>query len=122
MIIHARLPTPVLALAGLADIYLPSVFSGSPLPPEAAWRVHVANATRMYGTGSFMTILEFRWRETQELIFPLIVAVVQKTFGLMLVGVALWRTSVVREPPPAVVQCVVVEAIQIRTFRVAGDR
>jgi uncharacterized protein len=58
----------------------------------------VANATRIYGAGSFGAILEFRWRETQELIFPLIVSVAQKTFGLMLVGVAVWRTGVIREP------------------------
>jgi uncharacterized protein len=94
-----RLPTPILALAGLAAIYLPSLFSGSlPLPPEAVWRVHVATATRIYATGSFGTILEFRWRETLELILPLIVGVAQKTLGLMLVGVAVWRTGVIAEP------------------------
>jgi uncharacterized protein len=99
MIALLRLPAPVLVLAGLAAIYLPSVFSDwPPLPPVSVWRAHVADATRIYGTGSFGTILEVRWRETRELIFPLLVGVAQRTFGLMLVGVAVWRAGVIREP------------------------
>lgn len=94
-----RLPTAVLAMAGLAAIYLPSVFSGfRGLPPEAILRAHAANATRIYGQGSFGAILAFRWRETQELILPLLVGVAQKTFGTMLLGVAVWRAGVIREP------------------------
>ena len=94
-----RLPARVLAIAGLAAIYLPSVLSGWPsLPPESVWRAHVADATRIYSHGSFGAILEFRWRETQALIVPLLAGVAQKTFGLMLLGVAVWRAGVVREP------------------------
>ena len=94
-----RLPIAVLAMVGLAAIYLPSVFAGwPPLPPEPVVRAHVANATHIYGTGSFGAILEFRWRETQELVAPLLVAMAQKTFGMMLLGVAVWRACVVREP------------------------
>ena len=94
-----RLPTAVLAMAGLAAIYLPSVFSGFlGLPPEVILRAHAANATRIYGQGNFVAILEFRWRETQELIVPLLVGVAQKTFGTMLLGVAVWRAGVIREP------------------------
>ena len=48
--------------------------------------------------GSFGAILEFRWHETQELIVPLLVGVAQKTFGMMLLGVAVWRAGVIREP------------------------
>ena len=94
-----RLPVSVLALAGLACIYLPSVLSNwSNLPPASLWPAQVADATRIYGLGSFGTILEFRWRETQELILPLLVGVAQKTFGLMLLGVAVWRTGIIRQP------------------------
>ena len=94
-----RLPATVLAVGGLAAIYLPSVFSGWPsLPPESVLPAHVADATRIYSHGSFGAILEFRWRETQALIVPLLAGVAQKTFGLMLLGVAVWRAGVVREP------------------------
>lgn len=94
-----RLPAAVLAMAGLAAIYLPSVFSGfRGLPSEAVLQAHVANATRIYGQGSFGAILEFRWHETQELIAPLLVGVAQKTFGMVLLGVAVWRAGVIREP------------------------
>jgi uncharacterized protein len=94
-----RLPIAVLATAGLAAIYLPSVFSGfRGLPPAAILHAHAANATRIYSQGSFGAILEFRWRETQELIVPLLVGVAQKAFGMMLLGVAVWRAGVIREP------------------------
>jgi uncharacterized protein len=94
-----RLPTAVLAIAGLAAIYLPSVFSGfRGLPPEVILRAHVVNATRIYGQGGFDAILEFRWRETHELIVPLLFGVAQKTFGTMLLGVAVCRAGVIHEP------------------------
>jgi uncharacterized protein len=94
-----RFPARVLAIAGVAAIYLPSVFSGwPPLPTESVLPAHVADATRIYSHGSFSAILEFRWRETQALIVPILAGVVQKTFGLMLLGVAVWRAGVIREP------------------------
>src|SRR5450759_1817557 len=94
-----RLPTAILAMAGLAAIYLPSVFSGfRGLPPEVILRAHAVAATRIYGQGSFGAIMEFRWHETQDLIVPLLVSVAQRTFGLMLLGVAVWRAGVIREP------------------------
>jgi hypothetical protein len=43
--------------------------------------VHVADATRIYSHGSFGAILEFRWRETQALIVPLLAGVAQKTLA-----------------------------------------
>jgi uncharacterized protein len=93
-----RLPTAVLAVGGVAAIYLPSVIPGwQSLPPEATWQDFVANATRIYSTGSFGTIVAFRWLETKELILPLLMSVAQRTFGLMLIGVAVWRFGVIKE-------------------------
>jgi uncharacterized protein len=94
-----RVPTAVLAIAGLAAIYLPSVLPAS-LPPAAVLRVHIASATRVYGEGSFASIFLFRWRETRELIAPLLVGSLQRTFGLMLLGIAIWRAGIVRDPAP----------------------
>jgi uncharacterized protein len=94
-----RLPTVVLAIAGLAAIYLPSVVAGwFSLPGEAALREHAVNATRVYSQGGFGTILAFRWRETLVLIVPLLAGVAQKTLGLMLLGVSVWRAGIIREP------------------------
>ena len=94
-----RLPTPILAIAGLAAICLPSVFSGfRGLPNEAILRAHASDATRIYAQGTFAAVLEFRWRETLEFIVPLLVGIAQKTFGLMLLGLAAWRSGVIRAP------------------------
>jgi len=94
-----RLPPAVLAIAGVAAICLPSVFSGfRGLPNEAILRAHAVDATRLYAQGTFAAILEFRWRETQEFIWPLLIGIAQKTFGLMLLGIGAWRAGVIREP------------------------
>jgi uncharacterized protein len=94
-----RLPVAVLALAGLAAIYLPSILGNWPsLPPVSAWPARVADATRIYRSGSFGAIVEFRWRETQEMILPLLAGVAQNTFGLMLIGVAVWRSRLIARP------------------------
>lgn len=94
-----RLPTAGLLAAGLAAIYLPNVFFGwSHLPREALWPAEVAEATRVYGHGTFTAILEFRWRETQQYMGPLFFGVAQKTLGMMLVGAAVWRWGVIRDP------------------------
>ena len=43
-------------------------------------------------------IFAFRWRETYELIAPLLLMSLQKTLGLMLIGMAVWRTGVLQNP------------------------
>jgi uncharacterized protein len=99
MIVVLRLPAPVLAIAGLAAVYLPGRYLPGPdFPSEAAMRAHVVNATRMYSQGGFGELLAFRWQETRELIAPLLIGVAPKTLGLMLIGVAVWRSGAVREP------------------------
>ena len=92
-----RLPTYILAIAGVAALCLPSVFSMG-FPSEAILRAHAAEATRIYAQGTFASILEFRWNETRELILPILVGVAQKTFGLMLLGLAAWRFGLIRQP------------------------
>jgi uncharacterized protein len=99
MIPLLRLPAAVLALIGAAAIYLPSLLQrGSAIPPVSVMQAHAVAATHVYSQGSFGAILAFRWRETQELIAPLLIGSAQRTFGLMLLGVALWRFSVIKEP------------------------
>ncbi len=91
-----RLPAPALATAGLAAIFGPSLLGGwDLLPPANAWPDHVAEATRIYATANFTTLVRYRWHETQGWILPLLVASAQQVWGLMLVGAALWRAGVV---------------------------
>ena len=93
-----RSPAAVLAVGGIAAIYLPSVVPGwQLLPREADWPSFVTNAYRIYGTGGFWAIVSFRWVETGELILPLLLGVLQRTFGLMLIGVAVWRFGVIKD-------------------------
>ena len=98
MIPLLRLPAAVLALVGLALVYLPELVPHGPmLPDESVIRVHAANATRVYREGSFGEILLFRWRETQQMIAPLLIGWAQRTLGLMILGAAVWRYGLVRD-------------------------
>jgi uncharacterized protein len=94
MILLLRLPSAVLAVIGLASIYLPSVLHAS-LPPLAN---HAVNATRIYSQGDIIAITAFRWHETRDFIAPLLIMSAQRTFGVMLLGVALWRFGIIGKP------------------------
>src|SRR5262249_49491813 len=61
-------------------------------------RVQATEATRVYAEGNFAEILAFRWQETVQFIAPLVLSALPKTFGLMLLGIAAWRSGVLREP------------------------
>jgi uncharacterized protein len=92
-----RLPATILAAAGLAAIYLPILFSME-LPPESAWQAHADLATRIYREESFGAILLFRRHETQQWILPLLIGTAQTAWGLMLLGVAVWRARIIQAP------------------------
>lgn len=99
LILFLRLPAAALGIAGLAAIYLPSALPlGDVLPPQSVMQAHAASATQVYSHAGFMSILLFRWNETKEVIAPLLASVAQRSLGLMMVGMALWRAGVVREP------------------------
>jgi uncharacterized protein len=91
--------TRLLAIAG---IVLLAAFVAAPfLPPIAAlpshsWMTqHVAEATRIYGTGGFNEILAFRPRELPA-ILPLHLFMFPRTVALMLIGAAVWRAGLFR--------------------------
>ena len=94
-----RLPAAVLALAGVAAIYLPTLLPlGPALPPEAELRKWAVLAAQHYGHGSFTEIVAFRWQETRSLIAPLLFETAQNTAGMMLLGMAAWRSGIIRTP------------------------
>jgi len=87
----------LLAVLGALAVFAPPLLPGPPFPDAAGLRAHVAEANRVYGHAGLFAILDFRWQETRQLILPLLIAVAQKTFGLMLAGIAVWRRGVIRD-------------------------
>jgi uncharacterized protein len=67
-------------------------------PSEAVLRGHAARATLIYTEGTLGEILAFRRLEAWQFIVPLLVSVLPRTFALMLLGIAAWRSGVLREP------------------------
>jgi len=67
-------------------------------PDTATIRLHVAEATRVYATGSFLDVLAFRLHEL-PLFVPLHVFIFPRTVGLFLLGALAWRTGIVQSPP-----------------------
>lgn len=100
LIPFVRMPARWLGALGLAVIalspYLP--FFGSLFPAEAAMRAQAALATRVYAMGSFTEIMALRFNEAVYFIAPLLLSVLPRTFGLMLLGIAAWRSGVLQRP------------------------
>jgi uncharacterized protein len=61
-------------------------------------RAYAVEAARVYGHGGWSEMLVFRQRETVTMILPLLIGTLQWTFGLMLIGAAVWRIGIVRDP------------------------
>jgi uncharacterized protein len=53
---------------------------------------------RPVGNGTFGAILRFRCHESRVLIAPLLISILPRTVGLMYLGMAAWRSGVVRQP------------------------
>jgi uncharacterized protein len=96
-----RLPPWVLAGAGVGVILCVTVFGFSiPVnwPSGERMAAQALAARRVYGSGSFVEIMRFRWQETGPFIVPLLVGVLPQTAGLMLIGEAAWGAGLFREP------------------------
>lgn len=88
-----------LAAIGLLALYIALPALSLPIAwPSASWlQRHVAEANDMYATGSYGQILHFSWGELPQ-ILPLHEFVFPRTLGLFLVGMAAWRSGVLRHP------------------------
>ena len=91
--------TRLLAIAGIALLaafiaapFLPPIAA---LPARSSMAQHVAEATRIYGTGGFGEVLVFRLRELPA-ILPLHLFMFPRTVALMLIGAAVWRVGLFR--------------------------
>jgi uncharacterized protein len=95
-----RLSARWLAIGGIGLILVAPHLAAlhATLPDDAAMRAGAAEATRIYGTGTWTEILAWRWRETALLVAPLLIGVLPRTIGLMALGLAAWRAGVVSRP------------------------
>ena len=67
-------------------------------PSVKAMEAAAAQATLVYAKGNLSDILRLRGSETWHLILPLVFAWLPRTFGLMLVGMAAWRSHIFKKP------------------------
>ena len=94
-----NLPWAALVSIGSAAIVLPEVVSlGLPFPSGKEAAQLIGQAREVYSNGGFLSILRFRWHESWSLIVPLLVAILPRTLGLMYLGMAAWRSGILREP------------------------
>ena len=94
-----NLPWPALVLIGSGAIVLAEVVSlGVPFPSDKQGAELIRQAREVYANGGFLSILSFRWHETWALIVPLLLAILPRTAGLMYLGMAAWRSGILREP------------------------
>lgn len=66
------------------------------LPDTATLRAHAEMANQVYSEGSFQQILSFRFAETRHLIIPLLLMTVLRTLGIVLLGLAVQRSGLMR--------------------------
>lgn len=92
-----RLP-PVWMVVGAALLIGWSAFGSLPIPfpGGSALRAQAAEAVRVYGRGGFTQILAFRIDETNRFIAPLLGLTLPRTLGVMMLGVAAWRSGLLR--------------------------
>jgi uncharacterized protein len=90
----------ILATIGVGAIIAPHIVGlPIPWPSTEAMRAQAARATFVYANGGFFEILGFRCDEARRFIVPLLIGSLPRTFGLMLLGVAAWRTEIVQRRP-----------------------
>jgi uncharacterized protein len=68
------------------------------LPSGIAASNQIHQARVLYTSDNFLQILQFRVQEIRLVILPLVLGILPRTLGLMLWGVAAWRSNVLRQP------------------------
>ena len=94
-----RLPNSALWQLGAAAILWPEFLPWvGQLPSREVSAMLATKAHVAYGSGGYFAALQFRWEETQLLIVQLLLAILPRTLGLMLLGVAAWRSCIFQDP------------------------
>jgi uncharacterized protein len=85
----------IFALAGGALCLAPLPLPG--LPNPAAMLRQGAAATAVYRSGDVVEMFRFRWDETRLYIAPLLLGALPRIVGLLLAGIAAWRSGLLTE-------------------------
>lgn len=94
-----RLPSWLLAPAGLAAIVVNYRLPMDWLLPTYDFYFTVGDqAAQVYANGGFWEIMLFRWWEAVYFMAPLLVTVIPRTLGMMLLGIAAWRSGLLSRP------------------------
>lgn len=99
LVLVLRWPPLLLALGGLAAIVLTYLIPFEPfMPTEENYFALAELSKQTHAGGNYFEIMLFQAREAVHLSVPLLLSVLPKTIGLMLLGVAAWRSGILREP------------------------
>ncbi|HYI94380.1 MAG TPA: DUF418 domain-containing protein [Bryobacteraceae bacterium] len=94
-----RLSSLALAYIGAALIVVPEIVPFRPsLPSADEAAAHLIRAREVYSTGSFENLTSFRLYEIGALILPLLAGIAPRTIGVMMWGVAGWRSGILQKP------------------------
>lgn len=94
-----RWPSWLLAPLGLAALVLNYVLPLDRLLPTYDFYVNVGDqSAKIYAQGDYWEIMIFRWWEAVYFMAPLVVTVVPRTLGMMLLGIAAWRSGLLSRP------------------------
>jgi uncharacterized protein len=94
-----RLPSKILVVAGVLVMYLPEVVPfGMPFVRGEAGRALSTRAREVYGGSDLASMFVFRWEETKAVILPVSIAILPRTCGVMLLGMAAWKSGVLAAP------------------------
>jgi uncharacterized protein len=97
----SMLGLPVRALVAIgAVLAIGSAYVNFPIhfPGGAESGIQAAAAARVYSQGSFAEILAFRFQETRQLILPLLILTLLRTWGIVLLGIAAQRSGFMCAP------------------------
>lgn len=94
-----RLPSLVLVLAGIVAIVLNFVIPfGRWMPTYDFYFTHAEQAKHILAEGNFWEIMALNRQEAVQLTAPLVASVSPRTVGMMLLGLAAWRSGLLRVP------------------------
>lgn len=93
-----RMTAKQLSVLGIALILLSPYLSLVDFPTKEAMRAHAVVATHVYARGNFNEIMALRFSEAVHFILPPLLSSMIRTSGLMLLGVATWRSGFLRQP------------------------
>ena len=94
-----RLPIRFLIAASVTvfSLRFTGVF-GEYIPGEKAMLIQAAQSTAVYAHGTFSQILVLRRHEAFHFTMPLLFGVLPQTLSLMLLGIATWRSGILKRP------------------------